>query len=339
MARLISESNHTHSDKRASARPRPPSSKKWQFASNCYRIGDKSTANFTVETLRKDLPAWEDLIHMDSVECDGITFKSGDQVAVVVDGDANPSRAQILSIRKLCINKKEFVFLVVEWFYTRSQVRSFVSVPKSRTKPMLTNHLDVVFMTDVCKKLERISVDKVLDLLHKPPRIVPHTSELVSWLFPSSSPLTTTAKKKNLEVASDNPLRLGRNPIVIVSSTVALTLDGAYHQSKQPMISSHIFSILVSDRANEHSEPARLTLTNVDGSISATPGPAHLLLTSGVEGDASTASGDGVNIELQEQTVKAVELEGDGDSNLRFSKRRKRNTYGRKGKVSGDLIV
>ena len=221
MAKTPDKHQQGSSQSRKTTDPKPSKRTRWRFASDCYEIENDDTVSYSVRRTREDLPLWQDLEPVDSAECDGITFEPQDQVTVAVHGEAKPNQSQILLIRKLREKKKEYIFLVVEWIYTQREVRAYVG--KHKAKRMLTNHLDVIFLTDVCEKIEhfqRTPTERVLDILHKPARILPHDHEWVSWLFPWTSTFTATAPNESLEAdCSDSPPVVPESQVIEPSST------------------------------------------------------------------------------------------------------------------------
>ena len=104
---------------------------------------------------------------------------------------------------------------------------------KHKVKPMLTNHLDVIFLTDVGGMIEhfqRTPSERALDILHKPARILPHDHERVSWLFPWTSTLTAMTPKESLEADdSDSPRGLLKSHVIEPSSKEQASKDLTQH--------------------------------------------------------------------------------------------------------------
>jgi hypothetical protein len=144
----------------------------------------KSGAKYSVERIDTALPPWEELRCFKSTKCDGITFFLRDYIEVRVMRATKSDQARILEIRKCRTKKIAYTLLAIQWIYNTDLVQQHV--PKEKEPgPMLSNHVDIIFITNVDKKIPAPKDVRVWDVFHR--KIRTRRDRRVAWLFPESS--------------------------------------------------------------------------------------------------------------------------------------------------------
>lgn len=171
------------------------------------------------------LPRWEDLTRLDEIECGGIKFEVDDEIEVKVKDQREPARCQIRSMRQHQTLDGTLEFLNVLWIYTKSEAKKFI-LSKEEQKilrqnaAVVTNHADIIFITEVIKKSTK-SKDTLPDrVLHiKRRQMLPREDERVAWLFRNDGAPTNkipenqfepatpadTATQNQIEISSSDP--------------------------------------------------------------------------------------------------------------------------------------
>ena len=146
-------------------------------AAEPYVIHSTGKGTFSVQTVSRSMPMWQQLENISSVHVDRNLYSVDDVVYILLQGEQDDSIARVRQIRDLSDGRK---VICVLWYYSRPEVRRLKysnpgSWPKG-SRYMLSTQMQILMWDTINGKVERgmldqFAEDKVIDVCDKPCRI------------------------------------------------------------------------------------------------------------------------------------------------------------------------
>ena len=154
-------------------------------AAEPYVIHSTGKGTFSVQTVSRGMPEWQQLKSISSVHVDRNLYSVDDVVYILLQGEQDESIARVRQIRDLSDGRK------VLWCYSRREVRHLKcnnpgSWPKG-SRYMLDTRMQIFMWDTINGKAEtevqdELAEGKVIDVCNKPCRIYDQDHCSVKWV-------------------------------------------------------------------------------------------------------------------------------------------------------------
>jgi hypothetical protein len=157
-------------------------------AAEPYLIRSTGKGTFSVQTVSRGMPKWQQLESIPSVHVDRNLYSVDDVVYILLQGEQDDSIARVRQIRDLSDGRK---VICVLWYYSRRKVRRLkCSNPGSwseRSRYMLSTQMQILMWDTINGKVEtevqdELAEGKVIDVCDKPCRIYDQDHCSVEWV-------------------------------------------------------------------------------------------------------------------------------------------------------------
>jgi hypothetical protein len=157
-------------------------------AAEPYVIRSTGKGTFSVQTVSRGMPKWQQLESIPSVHVDTNLYSVDDVVYILLQGEQDDSIARVRQIRDLSDGRK---VVCVLWYYSRREVRRLKcsnpgSWPKG-SRYMLSTQMQILMWDTINGKVEtevqdELAEGKVIDVCDKPCRIYDQDHCSVEWV-------------------------------------------------------------------------------------------------------------------------------------------------------------
>jgi hypothetical protein len=158
------------------------------LAAEPYVIRSTGKGTFSVRTIGRGMPKWQQLESIPSVHLDRNLYSVDDVVYILLQGEQDDSIARVRQIRDLSDGRK---VICVLWYYSRHEVRRLKcsnpgSWPKG-SRYMLSTQMQILMWDTINGKVEtevqdELAEGKVIDVCNKPCRIYDQDHCSVEWV-------------------------------------------------------------------------------------------------------------------------------------------------------------